>query len=115
MREIEVIKPLKIGWIGLDRENIKLGMRLFYDSNKDDVAIIKDDLIVMKDGTEIRALHDSTATKSFLGYNPDQIIIADDYRWGLKVYKKSFIDYVKLVLLAQSCVPAEFQVMEFEY
>lgn len=115
MREIEVIKPLKIGWIGFDRENIKLGMRLFYESNKDDVAIIKDDLIVMKDGTEIRALHDSAATKSFLGYNPDQIIIADDYRWGLKVYKKGFIDYVKLVLLAQSCVPEEFQVMEFEY
>lgn len=66
----------------------------------------------LKDGTEIFGLYENRPNK---GRMIDQLILFDDDRWLIKSEKHNFIHLIMQYFVSQySCVPEEFQILEYE-
>jgi hypothetical protein len=109
---IEVVRPLKIGFIGYNREQTDTGLEQFVKSNKDQVTHFARCEVVLEDGTKIVPIYneDNVRGKKF-----DQIILCDDERWNIWEKRKDLIEYVFWYMAGHSCIPEEYIVMKCEY
>lgn len=48
------------------------------------------------------------------GYQIDQLIVVDDFRWEIYNQQEELIDWIKY-RMKHSCVPEEFQVQKYEW
>lgn len=113
IKEIEQIVPLKIGFIGYNSQLAQDGLRQFVENNEDDVEIFiyKQSYIRLKDGTEIFGLYENSQK----GNRLDQIILFDDDRWLIKSKRYHFIHFIfEHFINYYSCVPEEYQILEYE-
>ncbi|EOS35315.1 hypothetical protein C804_00917 [Lachnospiraceae bacterium A4] len=116
IREIEQVVPLKIGFIGYNSQLTQDGLRKFAENNKEDVAIYnyKQSYIRLKDGTEIFGLYENRIG-DLRGRRLDQFILFDDERWEIKWKKYNFNKQIMERCLSDySCIPEEFQILEYE-
>lgn len=112
IREIEKIIPLKIGFIGYNSQLTQDGLRQFVENNEEDVEIFKyrQSYIRLKDGTEIVGLYENSVNSIL-----DQLILFDDERWMIKWKRGDFIKrIIERYINCYSCVPEEFQILEYE-
>lgn len=114
LRKIEAIQPLRLGFIGYNSNLTLYGMREFVENNKENVDYFSGNkrYIRLKDGTCIFALLESNI--NIRGYDLDQLILFDDDRWEIKKKKCNFICWILENLMYRSCVPEEFQILEYE-
>ena len=115
-REIEQIVPLKIGFIGYNSQLTQDGLRQFAKNNENDVEIFqyRQSYIRLKDGTEIVGLY-KNRVGDLRGYRLDQLILFDDERWMIGWKRCDFIKRViERCIKGYSCVPEEFQILEYE-
>lgn len=113
---VERIEPLKIGFIGYNSQLTQDGLRKFANNNKEDVAIFKKrtSYIRLKDGTEIIGLYENRVD-GLRGNRLDQLILFDDERWMIKINRRNFIkEIIAKCISWYSCVPEEFQILEYE-
>lgn len=116
IRKIEQITPLKIGFIGYNSQLTQDGLRKFANNNEEDVEIFKyrKSYIRLKDGTEMVGLYENRGG-GLRGHRFDQLILFDDERWMIKWDRYNFIKTViEKCMRWYSCVPEEFQVLEYE-
>lgn len=116
IREIEQIVPLKIGFIGYNSYLTQDGLRKFAKNNKEDVEIFnyRQSYIRLKDGTEIFGLYENRIG-DLRGRRLDQFILFDDERWEIKWKRYDFIKrIIERCLGCYSCVPEEFQILEYK-
>lgn len=116
IREIEQIVPLKIGFIGYNSQLTQDGLRKFAKNNKEDVEIFnyRQSYIRLKDGTEIFGLYENRIS-DLRGRRLDQLILFDDERWEIKWKRCNFNKQImERCLSGYSCVPEEFQILEYE-
>lgn len=116
IREVGRIVPLKIGFIGYNSRLIKDGLIQFAENNKEDVEICnyRQSYICLKDVTEIFGLYENSIgdLRSRRLY---QLIICDDNRWEIKWKRYDFIQRtIERCISWYSCVPEEFQILEYE-
>lgn len=107
----EEFRPLTIGFMGLNSRITDYGIKRFIADNQDKIAFCNRRLIMLKDGTTIVPLY---TTENQRGRKFDQLVLFDDYRWRVKEDRRDDIDYVINCCLSHSCVPEEFQVLEYE-
>lgn len=74
--------------------------------------IIKRDYIIMEDETMYKIF---SAYDNVRGHCIDQVIIVDDDRWMIYEKQKELIDWIKYRIDCTSCVPEEFQVLEYKW
>lgn len=101
------MEPLKIAFVAWNAEATDTYLRSLAIDNADQVKRYDRarGRAILKDGTEIRAVHDS----SFLeGLRFDQIIVADDYR-RRTFYVCSDLLKVLEYRCSFSCVPEEYR------
>ena len=113
---VERIEPLKIGFIGYNSQLTQDGLRKFANNNEEDVAIFKKrtSYIRLKDGTEIIGLYENRVD-GLRGNGLDQLILFDDERWMIKINRHNFIkEIIAKCMSWYSCVPEEFQILEYE-
>lgn len=114
MKEVEEIRPLKLGLIGYNREQTFEGMKYLAKNNAENVERFSKTghLIKMKDGTKIFALTDEYFIR---GHRLDQIILFDDSRWDIVHKQSDFICHIiDYCINGYSCVPDEFVVLKYE-
>ncbi len=96
--------------------NYKLSCRAIRQVAENDmdskIKFARQDLVLMDDGTRYKAFTNNT--DSLRGVLVDQIILVDDYRWGVILQQHGLISYLK-ERLHRSCVPEEFQIQEYEW
>jgi len=114
LRELEKVRPLRLGFISYNLNLTLYGMREFAENNKEDVEFFNRNkkYLKLKDGTEIYALLENSV--NLRGYDLDQLILFDDNRWGIKRKRCAFICWILENLMYRSCVPEEFKVLEYE-
>lgn len=91
-------------------------MRQFVINNEEDVEIFKyrKSYIRLKDGTEIVGLYENRGD-GLRGHRFDQLILFDDERWMIKWERYNFIKIIIAKCMSwYSCVPEEFQILEYE-
>lgn len=116
IREIEQIVQLKIGFIGYNTQLTQDGLRKFAKNNKEDLEIFnyRQSYIRLKDGTEIFGLYENSIGE-LRCQRLDQLILFDDNRWEIKWKRYDFIkNIMERCLSCYSCVPDDFQVLEYE-
>lgn len=116
IREIERIKPLKIGFIGYNSQLTQDGLIQFAENNKEDVEIYKcrASYIRLKDGAEIVGLYENRPD-ALRGHRFDQIVLFDDERWNITARRYDFIKQViEKCVSWYSCVPEEYQILKYE-
>lgn len=116
IREIERIVPPKIGFIGYNSRLTQDGLMKFSENNKEDVEICnyRQSYIRLKDGTEIFGLYENSIG-DLRSRRLDQLIIFDDNRWEIKWKRYDFIRRtIERCISWSSCVPEEFQILEYE-
>lgn len=116
IREIERIIPLKIGFIGYNSRLTQDELIKFAENNKEDVEICnyRQSYIRLKDGTEIFGLYENSIG-DLRCRRLDQLILFDDNRWEIKWKRFNFIKrIIERCLSCYSCVPDEFQIIEYE-
>lgn len=116
IREIEKVIPLKIGFIGYNSQLTQDGLIQFAENNKEAVEIFeyRQNYIRLKDGTEIFGLYENRG-ENFRSRILDQLILFDDERWMIKWKRQDFINRIIIRCLDwYSCVPEEFQILEYE-
>lgn len=103
---------LNIAVVGYNFELSCKAIRIIAENDNCKINKITKDSIFMEDGTKYKAFPTYNHAR---GHIVDQIIIVDDNRW--EVYQKQYelIDWLKYRLGCVSCVPEEFQILEFEY
>lgn len=68
----------------------------------------------LKDGTEIAGLYENRVD-GLRGHRFDQLILFDDERWMIKWERSEFIKrIIERCISWYSCVPEEFQIIEYE-
>lgn len=109
-----VIKPLVIGVMGYNTVLTHKGMTEILKNNKDDIRYVSRDcnFIMMKDGTSIIPIYDSG--NMHRGRKFDQLILFDDNRWQIKEHRCACIEEFVMYYMNYSCVPKEFQILEYE-
>lgn len=114
MREIEKIRPLRLGLIGYNTTLTLSGMRDFAENNKEKVDFFDTNKrhLRLKDGTEIYVLLENEI--NLRGYDLDQLILYDDNRWEIKSHRCNFIMWILENLMYRSCVPDEFKILKYE-
>lgn len=88
----------------------------FTENNKEDIEIInyRQSYIRLKDGTEIFALYENSIG-DLKSRRLDQFILFDDNRWKIKWKRYDFIKrIIERCIRGYSCVPEEFQILEYE-
>lgn len=113
---VERIEPLKIGFIGYNSQLTQDGLRIFANNNEEDIAIFKKktSYIRLIDGTEIVGLYENRVD-GLRGNGLDQLILFDDERWMIKINRRNFIkEIIAKCISWYSCVPEEFQILEYE-
>lgn len=116
IREVEQIVPLKIGFIGYNSRLTRDGLMQFAENNKEDVEICnyRQSYIRLRDGTEIFGLYENRK-ESLRCQRYDQLILFDDERWMIKWDRHNFIREIIIRCISlYSCVPEEFQILEYE-
>lgn len=116
IREVERITPLKIGFIGYNSQLTQDGLMKFAENNKEDVDICnyRQSYIRLKDGTETFGLYENRKD-SLRCQKYDQLILFDDERWMIKWNRRNFIREIIIRCISwYSCVPEEFQILEYE-
>ena len=116
IREIEKVVPLKIGFIGYNSQLTQDGLIQFAENNKEDVEIFeyRQSYIRLKDGTEIIGLYENRVG-DLRSKRLDQLILFDDERWIIKRDRRDFIKrIIARCIDLYSCVPEEFQILEYE-
>lgn len=116
IRETERIVPLKIGFVGYNSQLTQDGLMQFAENNKEDVEICnyRQSYIRLKDGTEIFGLYENRKD-SLRCQRYDQLILFDDKRWMIKWDRHDFIREIVIRCMSwYSCVPEEFQILEYE-
>lgn len=116
INEIEQVIPLKIGFIGYNSQLTQDGLRQFAENNEEDVEIFKyrQSYIRLKDGTEIVGLYENRID-GLRGHRLNQLILFDDERWMIKWKRGDFIKrIIERYINCYSCVPEEFQILEYE-
>ena len=102
-----MMTPLKIAFIGYNREQTRNHFEELYVANMEQISLVNlsGGVLILRDGTEIRRIDslDDCACRRF-----DQIIIADDSRMNVLVERRDEIAAVELTMLL-SCVPEDFQ------
>ena len=102
---------MKIGVLGYNQNLTKEALVGIAKSDVDARIIkISSNEIVMSDGTSY-----IPATRQTRGLRFDQIILVDDYRWELLTDEFDFINDILLPSLINSCVPEDFQVIQYEW
>lgn len=116
IREIERIVPLKLGFIGYNSRLTQDELIKFAENNKEDITICnyRQSYIRLKDGTEIFGLYEN-GVGDLRSRRLDQLILFDDERWIIKFKRYEFINrIIEKCLNGYSCVPEEFQILEYE-
>lgn len=116
IREIEKVIPLKIGFIGYNSQLTQDGLIQFAENNKEDVEIFeyRQSYIRLKDGTEIFGLYENRV-ENLRSRRLNQLILFDDERWIIKQDRRDFIKrIVSRCIDWYSCVPEEYQILEYE-
>lgn len=116
IKEIERVIPLKIGFIGYNSRLTQDGLMQFVKNNKEDVEIFsyRQNYIRLKDRTEIFGLYENSIG-DLRCRRLDQLILFDDNRWEIKWKRFNFIKrIIERCLSCYSCVPDEFQIIEYE-
>lgn len=114
LREIEKIRPLRLGLIGYNTTLTLSGIKDFANNNREDVESLSPNgrHLRLKDGTEIIALLENEI--SLRGHDLDQLILYDDNRWEIKSHRYKFIIWILENLMYRSCVTDEFKILEYE-
>lgn len=114
LREIEKIRPLRLGLIGYNTTLTLSGIIDFAENNREKVEFLSHNKrhLILKDGTEIFALLENGI--NLRGYDLDQLILYDDNRWEIKSHRYKFIAWILENLMYRSCVPDEFKILEYE-
>lgn len=103
---------LNIAIVGYNQELSCRALWTIVDNDRNSkFAVRKRDSVAMEDNTKYRAVSKEEQVR---GYNVDQIIIVDDYRWKIFDKQWELIDYLKSRLVT-SCVPEEFQIQKYEW
>ena len=105
-------KPLAIGLIGYSRECAFQALRAIAESNEEQVAFCFRDRLILKDGTLIKVIGNTDYLRNNTAY--DQIFICDDKRWNVYVEAYELIHALQENCKRRSCVPEEFQILEYE-
>ncbi len=116
IREIERVVPFKIGFIGYNSRLTQDGLMKFAENNKEDVEIVnyRQSYIRLKDKTEIFGLYENSID-DLRSRRLDQLILFDDNRWEIKWKRYNFIQRtIERCMSWYSCVPEEFQILEYE-
>lgn len=107
---VEEFRPLNIGFIGRNSKMTDYGFKLFIENNREHIAFCNKTLIMLKDETTITPLysHDSQRGKRF-----DQLVLFNDHIWNIREERREDIAYILTGCMNTSCVPEEFQLLEY--
>lgn len=105
-------KPLKIAFVGYTYELGLMGLRILTQENEDDIALVKKDRLRFKDGTELIVVGNEPSIR---GCRFDQLILFDDHRWEIYHKQRELIGLIKDWFMDLSCVPDEYQILEYQY
>ena len=107
---VEEFRPLKIGFIGCNHKMTDYGIKSFIENNRDSIAFCSKTLIMLKDETTITPLYgyDNQRGKKF-----DQLVLFNDHIENIREERRGDIAYILTGCMNTSCVPEEFQLLEY--
>lgn len=124
--EIEVTRPLQIGFLERSDSKAVLKFKEFYIANRSQVSWHSTDMkkLQFDDGTIVKVIvlpnreNDMVSRNRFLQNNKfDQLIIPlHGEEFDLFMYKEqSMINDIYSYVLSESCIPSDFLILHYEY
>jgi hypothetical protein len=96
--------------------NYELSMKAIRELAENDMnskpKVIRRDKILMEDNTQYVAFPTYNHVR---GHCIDQLIVVDDFRWFVYRKQRELIDWIRYRIDCASCVPREFQEIEYEW